>query len=171
MIEFNLKRIKGNRSVTHGRLSIPRFNFACHTLELADGNDLMFKQNCCINTGTYQLVAGFDQKEPLYPVFRYKPVGFAKKPSFNLEVNDYLHLVTGDIALGVAVDSEWAVRQTIEFADKFRELCREIALQREIMVLTVYKSRHYEFEDRCYEDEIHVIDEMNFFEGGSDDEE
>ncbi|MBR5749761.1 MAG: hypothetical protein IKY01_13445 [Prevotella sp.] len=164
MIEMNLKRISANRSVTHGRLSIPRFGFQCLTLELADGTGLQYKQNCCIPEGNYQMTGGFDQKSALYPVFRYKPVGFAKKPSLNLEVGDYLHLVTGDIALGVSKSSEFAIRQSEEMAETFREICREMFMAREIVVLTVYRSNHYAFEDISFETQMKDYHDLNFIE-------
>lgn len=151
MIEFKLKRLKGNRSVTCGRLSIPALNFECLTLELKDSAGMMFKQNCCIPLGAYQLVSGFDQRSAMYPVLKRRIPGYVKKPSLNIYDNDYLHLTTGDIALGVAMLDDFTLKQTDAFRDAFTELMRRAMLKGEIMTLVVYKSPHYKFEDKTFE--------------------
>lgn len=167
MIELTIKRIKGNKSVTFGRLTIPRYNFSCHTLELADGEGRVFKHNCSIDTGVYQLKPGYGQRCALFPTLRYKPIGFAKKPEIVLENGDYQHMKTGDIALGVGIESNWAIRQTNAFADIFRDLATRMAHTGEIMVLSIHKSKNYSFEDISYEETLQAIQEMNYF----DDEE
>ena len=143
MIEFALKRYEDNGYVTFGKLMIPRFNFSCLTIELTDGSDLLYKQNCCINTGSYQLKSGFDQKCAMYPVFRRKPLGFSKKPSFNLEVLDYRNLPTGDIGLGTARASDLALSTNFELKEKFPEICREVFKAREIVILSVWHSKKF----------------------------
>ena len=143
MIEFALKRFEDNGYVTFGKLLIPRFNFSCLTIELTDGSALQFKQNCCINTGSYPLKSGFYQRYAIYPIFKRKPHGFSKKPSFNLEVMDYRNLPTGDIGLGTARASNFALSTSLELQEKFPEICREVFTSNEIVVLSVYRSKKF----------------------------
>lgn len=169
MISFNLKRVHANRSCIHGILSVPRFNFKCYTLELREGEDLLYKQNCSINLGNYILEPGFAQGSPMHPVFKRKPKGFAKRPELRLDKADYMHLSTGDIALGISKEDEFSLKQSFQFSDKFREMCKDIFTRKEIVVLTVYKSRLFDYEDIGYEDTIRIYDDMNFI--GDDDDE
>ena len=168
MIEFALKRYEDNGYVTFGKLLIPRINFSCLTIELTDGTDLRFKQNCCINTGSYPLKSGFFQKYAMYPVFRKKPVGFAKKPSFNLDILDYRNLATGDIGLGTARASDYALSTNFELKEKFPEICREVFTSKELVVLSVYKSRKFRKTTVEKHDETGVFD---FIEEDFEDDE
>lgn len=168
MIEFALKRFEDNGYVTFGKLLIPRFNFSCLTIELTDGSELQFKQNCCINTGSYPLKSGFDQRCALYPIFKRKPVGFSKKPSFNLEVLDYRHLPTGDIGLGTARASDFALTSNYELKEKFPEICREVFRSREIVVLSVYRSKKFR---KTSVELTETIGNFDFIEEDFDDDE
>ena len=168
MIEFALKRFEDNGCVTFGKLLIPRFNFSCLTIELTDGTDLQFKQNCCINRGTYELKGGFDQKCALYPIFKRRPIGFSKKPSFNLEVQDYRNLPTGDIGLGTARASDLALNTNFELKEKFPEICREVFTSKEIVVLTVYNSKKFR---KTTVEVSNVIGNFDFIEEDFDDDE
>ena len=169
MIEFALKRFEDNGCVTFGKLLIPRFNFSCLTIELTDGTDLHFKQNCCINVGSYPLKSGFDQNCPLYPIFRKKPAGFTKKPSFNLEILDYRNLPTGDIGLGTARASDFALSTNYELKEKFPEICREVFTTREIVVLSVYRSK--KFRKTTVETTTEHHSNFDFIEEDFEDEE
>ena len=92
MIQMNLKRKYENNSCTHGILTIPAYHFRCVTLELCDGDDLIYKHDCRIPEGSYTLVRGFAQQWPSFPVFKKKPKGFAQKPEFHLSANTYMEL-------------------------------------------------------------------------------
>ena len=81
MIEFALKRFEDNGYVTFGKLMIPRVNFSCLTIELTDGSALRFKQNCCINTGSYPLKSGFYLKYAMYPIFKKSRVASPRSPA------------------------------------------------------------------------------------------
>ena len=48
MVQMNLKRQYENNSCTHGILTIPAFGFRCFTLELRDGDEQTYKQDCRI---------------------------------------------------------------------------------------------------------------------------
>lgn len=162
MIQFKLKRIKGNKSVTHGILSIPELNFKCRTLELKDPAALRFMQNCAIPLGSYQLVRGYDQRCAMYPVFRYRVHGFVKKPSFTIEQSDVSHLECGNIALGTALIDDFTIKQTFEFQEAFRELMTRATASQDIMSLVIYKSILYEYEDISYQEVIR--ESYNFIE-------
>lgn len=164
MIELKLKRIKGNNSVQHGRLVIPQLNFKCVTLELAPSNDSIYKHNCAIPLGTYQLVAGFAQLEPYYPIFKKKPVGFAKRPELMCNVSDYMHLPTGCIALGTKQTGTYSIEVSRKLEDTFKNLMREALISKEICVLEVYKSEHYTFDECSYETDMKELSEYNFIE-------
>ena len=164
MIELKLKRIKGNNSVQHGRLIIPQLNFKCVTMELAPSNDSMYKHNCAIPLGTYQLVAGFAQLSPYYPIFKKKPIGFAKRPELMCEVSDYLHLPTGCIALGTKQTGTYSIEVSKLLEDTFKELMRNAFISKEIVVLEVYQSEHYEFNECSYETDMKEMTEYNFIE-------
>lgn len=164
MIELKLKRTKGNNSVQHGILNIPQLNFKCVTMELAPSNDAMYKHNCAIPLGTYQLVAGFAQLSPYYPIFKKKPVGFAKRPEFMCNVSDYMHLPTGCIALGTKQTGAYSIAVSTELDMTFKELMRNAFISKEIVVLEVYQSGHYTFDDCSYETDMKEISEYNFME-------
>ena len=80
MVQVNLKRKYENNSCTHGILTIPAYNFKCLTLELCDGDNKVYKQDCRISEGMYPLVQGYAQGWPMFPVLKKKPKGFARKP-------------------------------------------------------------------------------------------
>lgn len=170
MINIQVKRIRGNRSVVHGRLSIPRLGFSCYTLELREPTDLMYKFNCSIPEGNYVMKTGYDQRSAMYPVFKYKPVGYSKKPSLSLENGDYMHLATGDIALGDSIVSEWEIGQSGKFKETVRNVMHKICMSNEIIVLTVCKSKKYAFSYDCYEDQINDLDAIDFFNEADDEE-
>ena len=154
MIEFALKRFEDNGCVTFGKLLIPRFNFSCLTIELTDG--------------TYELKGGFDQKCALYPIFKRRPIGFSKKPSFNLEVQDYRNLPTGDIGLGTARASDLALNTNFELKETFPEICRQVFTSKEIVVLTVYNSKKFK---KTTVEVSNVIGNFDFIEEDFDDDE
>jgi len=168
MIEFALKRFEDNGYVTFGKLQIPRFNFSCLTIELTDGSERQYKQNCCINTGSYPLKSGFYQRYAMYPTFKKKPHGFAKKPSFNLEVLDYKNLPTGDIGLGTARASDFALSTSLELQEKFPEICREVFTSKEIVVLSVYRSKKFK---KTTVETTTVMGNFDFIEEDFEDEE
>ena len=168
MIEFALKRFEDNGYVTFGKLMIPRFNFSCLTIELTDGSALRFKQNCCINTGSYPLKSGFYLKYAMYPIFKKKPHGFAKTPSFNLEVTDYTNLPTGDIGLGTSRASDFALSTSTELQEKFPEICREVFTSNEIVVLSVYRSKKFK---KTTVETTTVMGNFDFIEEDFDDDE
>lgn len=162
MIQFKLKRIKGNNSATYGVLSVPELNFKCLTLELKDPSEMRFKQNCAIPLGVYQLVRGYDQMCAMYPVFRYRIPGYVRKPSLTLEQSDINHIECGNIALGTAMIDDFTIKQTFEFQKAFRDLMTRATISQEIMSIVVYKSKNYVHEDVTYRE---VIDQnYNFIE-------
>lgn len=170
MIEFNLKRIKGNKSVTHGRLEIPQANFKCHTLELVDGTDLMYKQNCSLSIGNYQLMRGFHQDSAMYPVLRFKPLGFSRKPCIVLDSGHYRELMNGCIALGTKILDDFSIDQPFDFRNKVKEVFRLICAENDIMVLRIYKSNKFEFEDTSFESTLQGIEGMNYYEEEDDEQ-
>lgn len=171
MITFNLKRIRGNNSVIHGKLTIPQANFSCHTLELKDGSELQYKNNCCINVGNYQLKRGFDQMSANYPVFRYIPDGLYQRPRFMLTNGDYRKMSIGDIALGTKIIDNFSIDQPFDFVEKVKDAFEIITTSGEIMVLQVYKSRNYIFDDISFEQTLAGIEGMNFYEEEEDENE
>lgn len=170
MIEFNLKRIKGNRSVTYGRLSVPAINFNCYTLELQDCEQMGFKHNCCLPLGTYQLKSGFANMSPMFPIFRYHVKGFSKNPVIMLTGGNYRELQMGDIALGTSLVDQWTLSQPFDFVEKVKEAFRMVCAERDIMALTIWKSKNYAFEDTSFEATLAGIEGMNYFDEEDDDE-
>ena len=150
MIQMNLKRKYENNSCTHGILTIPAYHFRCVTLELRDGDDLIYKHDCRIPEGSYVLVRGFAQYWPSFPVFKKKLKGFARKPEFNLSASKYMELPTGHIALGTAKLDHFSIQHSDELATAFKEIFREVFIRKEIVVLSVYKSISYQYEDVSY---------------------
>ena len=150
MIQVNLKRKYENNSCTQGILTIPAYNFRCLTLELRDGDDMTFKQDCRIPEGSYILVRGFAQMWPSFPVFRRKLRGFARRPEFNLSAGKYMELPTGDIALGIKRIDDFSIQQSDELATAFKEIFREVFSRKEIVVLCVFKGISYQYEDVTY---------------------
>lgn len=147
MVQVNLKRKYENNSCTHGILTIPAYNFKCLTLELCDGDDKVYKQDCRISEGMYPLMQGFAQGSPMFPIFKKKPKGFPKKPQFNLSADCYMELPTGDIALGTERLDNFSIRQSNELATAFKDIFRDVFHRKEIVVLCVYKSDNYRTED------------------------
>lgn len=170
MIEVNLKRNKGNRSCTFGILQIPQFEFKCQTIELADGKDFYYKQNCRLDEGNYVLEKGFANMSAFFPVFKRKPKGFAGKPSFCFLDLDYMHLKTGDIGLGIRQIDNFSIQSSAELEKAFKDLFQNIFINyREILVLNIYKSKNYESTMDDYFEEQHKIESMNFLEEDDDD--
>ena len=165
---MNLKRKYENNSCTHGILTIPAYGFKCLTLELGDGDSLTFKLDCRISEGNYMLVRGYAQNWPSFPVFKKKPHGFAKKPSFNLEVTDYTNLPTGDIGLGTSRASDFALSTSTELQEKFPEICREVFTSNEIVVLSVYRSKKFR---KTTVETTTVMGNFDFIEEDFDDDE
>lgn len=147
---MNLKRKYGNNSCTHGILTIPAYGFRCLTLELRDGNNLTCKLDCRISEGSYVLMRGYAQGWPSFPVFKKKPLGFAKKPEFNLTADCYMNLPTGDIALGTEMIDNFTISQSEELATAFKEIFQEVFLKKETVVLCVYKAPTFRHENVSY---------------------
>lgn len=150
MVQINLKRKYANNSCTHGILTIPAYGFKCLALELRNGDDLTCKLDCRISEGNYMLMRGFAQGWPSFPVFKRKPQGFAKKPEFNLTVGNYVNLPSGDIALGTEIVDNFSIRQSDKLAAAFKEIFQEVFLRKETVVLCVYKSTTYRYENITY---------------------
>ena len=53
------------------------------------------------------------------------------------------NLPTGDIGLGTARASDFALTTNYELKEKFPEICREVFRSREIVVLSVYRSKKF----------------------------
>ena len=147
---MNLKRKYENNSCTHGLLTIPAYHFRCVTLELRDGDNLTYKHDCRIPEGSYTLVRGFAQFWPSFPVFKKKLKGFVKKPEFNLSASRYMELPTGHIALGTAKLDHFSIQHSDELAIAFKEIFQEVFMRKETVVLCVYKSISYRYEDVSY---------------------
>ena len=156
MIQMNLKRKYENNSCTHGILTIPAYHFRCVTLELRDGDDLIYKHDCRIPEGSYILVRGFAQYWPSFPVFKKKLKGFARKPEFNLSASKYMELPAGHIALGTAKLDHFSIQHSDELATAFKEIFREVFIRKEIVVLSVYKSISYRYEDVSYHKKLEM---------------
>ena len=150
MVQINLKRKYENNSCTHGILTIPAYGFKCLTLELRDGNSMTFKLDCRISEGAYPLVRGFAQGWPSFPVFKKKPQGFVKKPVFNLSVGNYINLPSGDIAHGTEMLDNFSIRQSDKLATAFKEIFQEVFLNKETVILCVYKSMVFKHENVTY---------------------
>ena len=150
MIQINLKRKYENNSCTHGILTIPANGFKCLTLELRNGDGMTYKMDCRIPEGAYILVRGFAQGWPSFPIFKRKPIGFVKKPEFNLTDGSYSSLPAGDIALGTEKLDHFSIRQSDELAAAFKEIFRDVFLRKETVVFCVYKSTIYRHEDVSY---------------------
>ena len=167
MIKMNLKRKYENHSCTHGILTIPAYHFRCLTLELRDGDSLTYKHDCRIPDGSYILVKGYAQFWPSFPVFKKKVTGFAKKPEFNLSASKYMDLPTGHIALGTAKLDDFSIQQSDDLATAFKKIFQEVFVRKEIVVLCVYKSKSYHYEDVTY----HQTMEMGYDFLLNDDED
>lgn len=109
-----------------------------------------------------------DAKYAMYPIFKKKPHGFAKKPSFNLEVTDYTNLPTGDIGLGTSRASDFALSTSTELQEKFPEICREVFTSNEIVVLSVYRSKKFR---KTTVETTTVMGNFDFIEEDFDDDE
>lgn len=154
MIEIQVKRKYGNRSITKGVLTIPQFDFTCNTLELADSKDLMYMQNCRLPEGIYQMVRGFASLSPTFPVLRKKPRGFSKKPEFCFTGLHYLNLWTGFIGLGIDNTGDlFSISESKEVEKTFKVIFREVFNERrkEIVALNLWKSRNYIYDDVSYD--------------------
>lgn len=147
---MNLKRKYGNNSCTHGILTIPAYGFRCLTLELRDGNNLTCKLDCRISEGSYVLMRGYAQGWPSFPVFKKKPLGFAKKPEFNLTIGKYINMTSGDIALGTKMLDNFTISQSDELATTFKEIFQEVFFREETVVLCIYKALSYRYENITY---------------------
>jgi len=147
MVQVNLKRKYENNSCTHGILTIPAYNFKCLTLELCDGDNKVYKQDCRISEGMYPLVQGYAQGWPMFPILKKKPKGFARKPGFNLSADCYMELPTGDIALGTEKLDNFSIRQSDGLATAFKDIFQDVFFRKEIAMLCVYKSNNYVTED------------------------
>jgi len=167
MIRMNLKRKCENHSCTHGILTIPAYHFRCVTLELRDGDNLTYKHDCRIPDGSYILVKGFAQFWPSFPVFKKKLRGFVKKPEFSLLASKYMDLPTGHIALGTAKLDDFSIQQSDDLATAFKEIFHDVFMRKEIVVLCVYKSKSYHYEDVTY----HQTMEMGYDFLLNDDED
>lgn len=165
MVQVNLKRKYGNMSCTHGILTIPAYNFKCHTLELCDGDDRVYKYDCRISEGLYPLMQGYSQGCPMFPVFKKKPKGFPKKPQFNLSADCYMELPVGDIALGTEMLDNFSIRQSDELATAFKDIFQDAFYRKEIVVLCVYRSNNYITEDIGY---FHALEKMYDFINNDD---
>ncbi|MBR6589713.1 MAG: hypothetical protein IKK67_04525 [Bacteroidaceae bacterium] len=174
MLQINLKRKQGNKSVVFGVLSIPKYGFKCVTMEMAPAtSDMMYKHSCGIPEGNYTLTPGFSQGYPMFPLFEKKPLGFAVKPKFNLTDMHYNSLPTGDIAIGKAVDGDFALQGSgalnLAFADIFKHFFAENP--GEIVVITIYKSKNFVYTEMSYQDVLLEDANRNFIEDDFDDEE
>ena len=168
MVQINLKRKYENNSCTHGILTIPAYNFMCLTLELRDGDDMMYKHDCRISEGSYLLKQGFAQGCSLFPVFKKKPIGFAKKPEFDLSADTYIKLPSGHIALGTEKLDDFSIRQSDELATAFKEIFKDAFFRKETVVLCVFKGKKYKYEDVTYYK--HLEKAYNFIKKIDDDE-
>lgn len=160
MVQINLKRKYENNSCTHGILTIPAYGFKCLTLELRNGDNRAYKLDCRISEGSYILVRGYAQGWPSFPVFWKKPQGFAKKPEFNLMVGNYINLPSGNIALGTEMLDNFSIRQSDKLATAFKDIFQEVFLRKETVVLCVYKSTKYRYENVSYS--LHQDKAYNF---------
>ena len=160
MVQINLKRKYANNSCTHGILTIPAYGFKCLALELADGDSLTCKLDCRISEGSYILVRGYAQGWPSFPVFKKKPQGFPRKPEFNLMVGNYISLPSGNIALGTEMLDNFSIRQSDKLATAFKDIFQEVFLRKETVVLCVYKSTKYRYENVSYS--LHQDKAYNF---------
>ena len=172
MIQLNLKRKIGNESVVFGVLSIPEYNFKCVTMELADKGDLLYKFNCALPYGVYELKPGYCNGDPMFPILKKKPVGFSVRPKFNLGVSRYDHLPTGDIALGTAHDGEFAVRISRELNETFVRIFKEVFLENpnEIVVLNIFRSKNFVYNEISYEEMLEREANKVFLEEEDDDD-
>lgn len=150
MIQMNLKRKYENNSCTHGILTIPAYQFKCLTLELCNGNKMRCKQDCRINEGSYLLERGYAQGWPSFPVFKKKPSGFVRRPEFNLSADNYMNLPTGDIALGTEMLDGFSIRHSDELAEVFKAIFQDAFCKKETVVLCVYQSAAFRYEDVTY---------------------
>ena len=166
---MNLKRKYENNSCTHGILTIPAYNFRCVTLELRDCNGLTYKHDCRIPEGSYSLVRGYAQFYPSFPVFKKKLKGFAKKPEFNLSAGTYMELLTGNIALGTAKLDNFSIQQSVELATAFKEIFRDVFMRNELVVLCVFKSNSYRYENVSYRQ--HLENSYDFLKNNDIDED
>ena len=166
---MNLKRKYENNSCTHGILTIPAYHFRCVTLELRDGDDLTYKHDCRIPEGSYILVRGFAQYWPSFPVFKKKLKGFARKPEFNLSASKYIELPAGHIALGTAKLDDFSIQQSDNLATAFKEIFQEVFVRKETVVLCVYKSISYRYEDVSYRQTMEMA--YDFLKNENEDED
>lgn len=163
MIQVNLKRKWGNRSTVRGILDIPDYGFKCYTLELKESKS-QFKNNCCVDSGVYELTNGFAEGSVFFPKFRHRVAGFPLRPRFDLQDLDYSKLSTGMIAVGYKKD-EFSLSTTYDFQEAFKKVFEEIFEKRQPVYLNIYKGKYYEFTEVAYEDEnsfaLDLVDEAD----------
>lgn len=169
MIQINLKRKKGNNSVVFGILEIPRFDFKCTTMELKDGQDLVYKQNCCLPVGNYLLDRCIAEGSAFFPRLKRKPLGFAVKPRFELTNLSYPQLNTGMIAVGM-INDDFSLKENYELSAKFKEVFTQVFLSGETVVLCIFKGNYYQHTDMSYE-EVKQNEAASFLDDWKDDEE
>ncbi len=172
MLELKLKRLKGNKSVTHGVLTIPQYDFRCRTLELADGSDMLYKNGCCVDKGTYVLRQTVAENSYFMPIFKKKPKGFAKNPQIVFAGLNYLHLATGNIGLGVDPQEDFSIGESTVLKEKALEIFSNCFRNREMMVLNIEVSKNFQYSDLGYYDVQKKCEEdLDFIEGFDEDEE
>ena len=146
MIELNLKRNNSNELLTFGTLFCPKLGIQCATMEIkVPRKNEVLKHCCCIDDGSYQMKMGMVEGHPFMPVLRHKPKGFAVRPRLTLKDLDYVHLLTGNIALGTEIASATSLKTTEQFKEFFIRQFTDLFTWRpkEIVVLNVYYSATY----------------------------
>lgn len=170
MIEINLKRKYGNRTVQKGIISIPRYGFTANTLELRDGSPLTFKQACALPEGTYTLVKGYANNSCWSPVFQFKPKGFPRKPEIKVLQTAFQDLMIGDIVVGKKSENIFGIEFSQDIADAFTTLFEEIFKTGEIVVLVIRRSAVFTYEDISMTEYYNKLeDSLNFAEEEEDE--
>lgn len=160
MIQINLKRKEGNNDVTFGILEIPAYGFKCHTMELKDSADLVYKQNCRVPEGAYVLEHSCHEGSPFFPQFKKKPKGFSVKPRFELQNLRYNNLPSGMIAIGKRIGTDpatFSLEQSEALNKTFIELFEKIFHSTELVVLSIYKGKYYQHHDISYHTIVNAI--------------
>lgn len=153
MIEIRLKRTGENTNCTFGELRIPKIKFGCRTLELRDGSNLMCKQSCRIDEGSYLADIKINKSGFFAPVIKYRVRGFAVKPKFDLFTSHFSDLLNGDIAIGIGYKDQFSIEANEEIRKAFHEACKKVWLENpsDTFILRVYKSaKNYQYYENDF---------------------
>lgn len=146
MYKLFLKRTKGNSLVTHGILSIPQYDFRCHTLELKEVSpEATFRAGTALNLGLYRLKYCVYGGDLWWPQLYKKAKGYGKKNLFQARLIDEAHLPSGDIAIGMPKNF-YSLEFNQQLYDKFKEIMEDLFNGEQTDVfLEIFKTNKFQY--------------------------